>query len=203
MAKKTPTTRAIIPAAEAEQYGVGALALVQDARAFKLKTSKDEDKAADALRGIKIFKKSVEDRFDPIIKPAWKSYKAGTAMKKEILAPVEEADKILRGKIVAFRQAKEVQAAKMQLRRLKKAAEAEEAGDEETALFYEEEAEAVVAQVGNSTVQKRWTWEVVSRQKVPREYLELNSAAINLAIRNGERAIPGLKIYQKENLSVR
>lgn len=59
---------------------------------------------------------------------------------------------------------------------------------------------------GSTSVVKRWTYEVVDMQTLADARLDLvmeNSVAINNAIRNGEREIPGLRIYQKETLSVR
>jgi|WetSurMetagenome_2_1015567.scaffolds.fasta_scaffold398025_2 hypothetical protein len=41
-----------------------------------------------------------------------------------------------------------------------------------------------------------WTFEVTSLEKVPSDYLEVNEHSIKLAIKNGLRDIPGLKIYK-------
>ena len=65
-------------------------------------------------------------------------------------------------------------------------------------------APAVVeADVGNSTVQKRWTFKVEDITKVPADYLIVDTAEVNNAIADGVREIKGLKIFQKETLSVR
>ena len=56
--------------------------------------------------------------------------------------------------------------------------------------------------MGASAVQKRWTFKVLDLAQVPREYLELDQVAVNAAIRNGARDIPGLEIFQAEKLAV-
>jgi len=59
---------------------------------------------------------------------------------------------------------------------------------------------------GSSSIRKDWVFEVVNMSDLASSRSDLvieNSVAIRAAIRNGERDIPGLKIYQKETLSVR
>lgn len=59
---------------------------------------------------------------------------------------------------------------------------------------------------GTSTIRKDWTFDVVSVEELAKSRSDLvieNTVAIRQAIRNGERDIPGLRIYQKETLSVR
>ena len=61
----------------------------------------------------------------------------------------------------------------------------------------------IQTEAGLVSTSKRWTFEVTDESKVPRDYLAINSAAITAAIRNGEREIPGIKIFQKTSVSVR
>ena len=201
--KIKPTSTAIIPVDEASNFRKSGDFLVLQSRQFDLKTSGDENKAYDVLRNIADTKKAIEKRRTDITKPLNASLKAANAMFKELAAPFLEADGILRAKITRFHDIKEAQAEKMRERRLEKAAEAEEAGDEETALVYEQKADEVEAKVGKSTVTKRWTFEVVDMAKVPREYLEINSGTVRQAIKDEVREIPGLRIYQEAGVSVR
>lgn len=50
---------------------------------------------------------------------------------------------------------------------------------------------------------KRWTFEVLDSNQIPREYLMVDETAIRQAIAAGVRAIPGVNIFQKEGLSIR
>lgn len=57
--------------------------------------------------------------------------------------------------------------------------------------------------IGTLNIQKRWTGEVVDPLKVPREYLMADEVKINKAVRDGVRAIAGVRIYEKEIISTR
>lgn len=52
-------------------------------------------------------------------------------------------------------------------------------------------------------VRKRWTYRLVDLEAVPRGFLkiELDSGAVRCAIRDGERNIPGLEIYQEDEVA--
>lgn len=59
---------------------------------------------------------------------------------------------------------------------------------------------------GGSTMKGKtltWTFEVENAAQVPREFLMVDEAAVKLYIKNGGRSITGIKIYQKESLSLR
>lgn len=48
------------------------------------------------------------------------------------------------------------------------------------------------------TLRKRWVFEIVDADAVPKDYLMIDEVAIRRAITSGCRAIPGLKIFQTE-----
>lgn len=52
-------------------------------------------------------------------------------------------------------------------------------------------------------VRKTWKATVVDPFEIPREYLAVNEKAINAAVKNGVREIPGVVIEQVEGLTVR
>jgi len=49
---------------------------------------------------------------------------------------------------------------------------------------------------------KVWTFDIEDETKVPRKFLKVDEIAIRQAVRDGEREIKGIKIYQKENFSI-
>lgn len=55
----------------------------------------------------------------------------------------------------------------------------------------------------SSTVRTVWTFEIEDISKIPAEFLEVNSKAVNDAIRSGVRDISGIKIFQKSVVSVK
>lgn len=48
----------------------------------------------------------------------------------------------------------------------------------------------------------RWVFEVTDESQVPREFLSINSVAINAAIRDGAREIAGVRIYQEQSVAL-
>jgi hypothetical protein len=53
-------------------------------------------------------------------------------------------------------------------------------------------------------VTRRWSFEVVDLDQVPRDYLSLDVAVVRQAItQDGVRKIPGLRIFRSEALRVR
>lgn len=58
------------------------------------------------------------------------------------------------------------------------------------------------AESGQVATRKAWDFEVVDAEKVPRLYLVVDEAALRKAVRSGLRDIPGVRIYEKETLSV-
>jgi len=54
--------------------------------------------------------------------------------------------------------------------------------------------------LGTTHVQRTWTYEVVDPALVPREYLAVDGPAILRAVRGGVRAIPGVRVYERETV---
>lgn len=50
---------------------------------------------------------------------------------------------------------------------------------------------------------KRWTFEILDSNQIPREYLIVDETAIRKAINAGVRTIPGVSIFQSESLTIR
>lgn len=73
----------------------------------------------------------------------------------------------------------------------------------ENAKTVKAEDTAVRANGAVSSIAKRWTYEVEDISKVPAQFLEINRGAIQAAVRDGERNIPGLRIFQAEGLVIR
>lgn len=69
------------------------------------------------------------------------------------------------------------------------------------------EATAFVEKINLSTnsasVSMVWDFEVTDKSKLPLEYLKVDEVAIRNAIRNGQRDIAGVNIYQKPQISLR
>lgn len=57
--------------------------------------------------------------------------------------------------------------------------------------------------LGSAASRKRWVGVVVEPRLVPREYLVVDQAAINAAVKRGVRTIPGVLIEERDELAVR
>jgi len=176
--------------------------VVQRAQDFTIKVSADETNAYGVLQQIKDRIKFVEGKRKEITAPLNASLKAANALFKTLSEPLKIADTIIRDKILDFHQKQEEKAAKREAKLVGKIEEATAKGHIAIAEALVEKSENIKPLVGDSVVQKRWTFEVVDKSKVPVEYLSVDSTAVRAAIRDGERDIPGLRIYQEKGVRV-
>lgn len=196
MAKKK-TNNSIVPVEVVRKAESDAALMTQQADLIQVTTTEQEEQAYDALKQIKMAIKTIEDRRKEITKPLNASLKATNAMFKTLSAPFVLADKTIRDKVMDFRELQEEKAQK-ELERRQKIQAAHEAKGHETHEITQPKAEVAKATVTT----KRWTYEVADVEKIPREYLVVDSAAVNRAIRNGVREIAGIDIFQVEGLRV-
>lgn len=208
-----------------------AAAIYAEAEALTVDSEAAKGQAVTLLSGISRIKADAELRRTALVKPHNDHVKAINGLFRDVLASVDKADGLTRGKMLTFtreqeRRAVEAAAAAQRQRleaeaRLKEAERAEAAGHAgvaeqllEGAVAAEQGAKAAQAQAvlppktvataaGAATVRKVWTFKVVDLEQVPRAYMTLNETAVRQAIREDVREIAGLKIYQDETLSVR
>lgn len=158
------------------------------------------------LQGVK---KEVTARFAEPKKKAAEAHKAVCELEKSFLAPVEDAIRRLKDQTTRWYAAEQQRIAAEEERRRKEAeemaalaAEAEATGDSETA------AEAVVAaviesatctampKVSGTAMREVWHAVVVDIEKIPREYMIVNQAALDKIAQatKGALAIPGVRM---------
>ena len=215
---------AIVPVEVRQEAEKMAAMVVREANTIVVEQKTDEEVAYELLQKIGKAKNSIELRRKSITDPINRSLKEINAMFKQLAEPFGAADEIIRNKIMNFRKEEEEKAKKEQEGLRKKEEEAREQvrlsqkeankaknkKDEEEwtesaeewkkeAVVLEERIEDTKAEVATSTTTvKRWVWEIVDEKEIPREYLQVSSTAVNAAVRDGVREIPGIKIYQKE-----
>lgn len=185
----------------------------------------DNLKACELLKEINSYNKTVKSLKSAEEAPLKSSLKEITEKYKNALDFLAEAEKLLRSKISDYAEIKLERLREIQKLDTKRAEEIaikkldelqalkESSGDYDevtkAALIssidskvnavIEEISTADEISVGNSmtTFRKYITFEIVDITKVPAEYLSVDTKAINQAIRNGVRDIPGLKIFEK------
>ena len=110
----TPNTKELVrkePTAvhlpDTREIDTKALSAVESARGLVVKDQNEYGHAADFLQGLKAIEKAIDETFDPIIQAnhnAWKTSLAGKAKHAE---PVQEAERIVKAKMIGFQQTEE------------------------------------------------------------------------------------------------
>jgi len=172
-------------------------ALVETAELLTVENSNDETKAYGILKNIKSQLSAIEVKRKVITGPLNQSLHNTNDMFRRLSAPLVIADSILRNRIIEFRKKEEEKVAKEQVKR-EKIQEAHRQQGHQT-----HELVPITADTGDATVQKRWTYEVIDLSKVPHKFLQIDAVQVRIAIDDGIRDIPGLRIYQEMSVSVR
>lgn len=154
-----------------------------------------------------------------LVKPLNTDVKTINDYYRELRAPLEEADRIVREKIIGYRRDQERIAQEARLAEEKRLAEERkrieqavaneelpaEAIDEVPVAAYTPPAPATTVRstLGSSTGRKVWTFEITDPREVPDEFWQIDQEAIGRQVRAGRRAIPGVRIYQVDSLQIR
>lgn len=194
-------------------------------RASEIANEGDNLKACEMLKNINSYVKTVKSLKAEEEKPIKSSLKEISDKYKNALDFLIEAEKILRSKIADYAELK-LEKLNLIASAAQKTAEEEALRklDELQALReragqYDEVTQAAIissidskvnAVIDNSEIKidntlgnsaasfrKYITFKIVDIQKVPAEFLSVDTKAVNTAIRNGVREIPGLEIVEK------
>lgn len=194
-------------------------------RASEIANEGDNLKACEMLKNINSYVKTVKSLKAEEEKPIKSSLKEISDNYKNALDFLTEAEKILRSKIADYAELK-LEKLNLIASAAQKTAEEEALRklDElqalrESAGQYDEVTQAAIissidskvnAVIDNSEIKidntlgnsaasfrKYITFKIVDIQKVPAEFLSVDTKAVNTAIRNGVREIPGLEIVEK------
>lgn len=194
-------------------------------RASEIANEGDNLKACELLKEINSYNKTVKSLKSAEEAPFKSSLKEITEKYKNALDFLAEAEKLLRSKISDYAEIKLERLREIQKLDTKRAEEiAIKKLDElqalkESAGQYDEVTQAAIissidskvnAVIDNSEIKidntlgnsaasfrKYITFKIVDIQKVPAEFLSVDTKAVNTAIRNGVREIPGLEIVEK------
>ena len=161
------------------------------------------DKAivASAIQEGKQLLKQVSAARKAITTPLQEEVKNWIAKEKELVTPIEEAIQRADGLIQQFN----TEVATQQQAVLDRIAEEErtrlQAEDVDVEVIQQQsefKRQIAVAQHSTEGVRNVWTFEIQNFVNVPREFLMLDEQKVRQAIRSGERSIPGLMIFQKQ-----
>lgn len=166
---------------------------------------------------LKAFRKRVEDAEALTAKPLKEAWEAAREPFLALRKKVDETEKLLNKRLSDWQAAenarrwaieqKEREAQRLALEAAQK--EAEKKADVDTVIALQEAITHVETKpqenklrsvaTGSAKISWRdnWVYELVDLTQVPREYLMLDSAKANQAIRAGARDIAGLRIYNQ------
>lgn len=194
-------------------------------RASEIANEGDNLKACEMLKNINAYTKTVKSLKSEEEKPIKSALKEISDKYKNALDFLTEAEKILRSKIADYAELK-LEKLNLIASAVQKTAEEEalrkldelQALRESAGQYDEVTQSAIISSIdskvnavidnseikidntlGNSATsfRKYITFKIVDIQKVPAEFLSVDTKAVNTAIRNGVREIPGLEIVEK------
>ena len=185
--------------------------------------------AADFARDLKQASAALDETRTRIKKPVLHAQRLIDGEAKKITDQVTAAVREVEARVTAYLRAKEVAAraaAEAEAQRLAEAAHnamlaadainTPEADDEAVRALHEAqlaESQATAKAleltrtrgVGGAltALKDNWTYEIVALHAVPQHLLQVNDAAVRLAIKQGQREIPGLRIFNDSKAMIR
>jgi hypothetical protein len=202
----------------------GALELVEKSKTVLVSSQVDMEDAATMVRSLNSVVKKVEDVRKSKTQPLNDEVKAiNDKFTRGIIEPLTAAAKSIEARMLAYtKYQRKLAEAEAEVRRKAEEEErfaamilAEDAGEDDQIITMPSvhKVEAVaVPEITRSisgavaSVRKTWTFEVIDMVELVHcrpDLVEVATVKINAAIRDGERAIPGLRIYQSEKMGVR
>lgn len=220
-----------VPEKEKALMNKDVIQLFKEVEVFKIKTQEDRNKGAVLAASIKELKKTLEDKRKTLVDPLNKVVKTINGEFKPMSEKLEEAERIVKNEIARDYREQEAIRIKKEMEEKKKLEEelrkreaelkkAEAKNDElqaelirnrmqqaemksEAKIDAVMERKTVTTAFGQTSVRKIWDWELIDISQVPMEFLKIDEAKITTSIRGGAREIKGIRIFQRESVSVR
>jgi len=192
------------------------LALLSHAQGIEIANDAQDAEAKAFLAQLHTASKRWEELRHWFVDPLNRQVKEINARFKAAAEPVGEAEGLVKSKVAVYFRARQ-EAARKEQERLRRAAEAKAARQAARAKARGEEPPPPIiplpsvaapekttrTEAGSVTVRKVWRFEITDEAAVPREWLMVNEKAIGAAVKAGIRSIPGVRVYQAEEVAVR
>lgn len=170
-----------------------------------IQTADDYTKAGDILKMVQQRIKKVEIKRKEYTDPLEQTKKKIIADFKGITEPLESFVEEVKKKMIEWykldQKRRDEEQKKIESEALKQAKE--EGKLEVVVPVVNEVKKSHYGESSTSTVKKTWTFKIVDENQIPRQFLTIDAVKIRAAIKEGERLIGGIEIYQEENLSIR
>lgn len=175
---------------------------VSAAQAIEIKTHEDIAQATDVLSRIKTVGKMIKDRKEAITKPLNDALKSARALFAPLEESYEEAERIVKSKMIAYQN--EIDR-KAQEEAAKIAKKLEDGKISEATAMKKIDAlpEAPMTVQGNKgaiKTSKVKKFEVIDKSKLPIEFLLPDEVAIRKAMHAGQE-LPGVKYWEENQIS--
>lgn len=208
-------TLPVLPSINIIKINGYAIEAEQAAKILEVNNDKDDQTANEIFLKVKKFIKDADAERSEFKEPFLKMGQTIDGTYKPFLTRFKAAADVIEVKILAWREKK---------RKILAEAEAKAKTEFDAKLIAEQkkveknpllDAEYIPPSVryipdtsvrtesGSSSERKNWTYEITDFSTLPDNFKIENSRIISEAIRNGERNIPGLRIYQEISLSGR
>jgi hypothetical protein len=167
-------------------------------RELAIANSNDQAFASEILLDVKAKHSELEKRRKSVVQPLNGVIRTVNGWFKPVRDRLEEAERILKGKIAEYLEAQE----RANEEALQAAADAETGEEASSALA---QVAPVTTAPGTST-RKVWRWEIVNTDAVPREFLTVDEQALAKYVRAAKESggapygIPGIRFYQETKI---
>jgi len=171
---------------------------VNAATALEIKTADQMTSATDILGKIKTVGKIIKDKKESITKPLNEALRNARAFFAPIEGQWNEAERIVKSKMLAYQQAEQIKAAK-QTEKIEKKVEEGKMSFDKAAEKIEQATPEKTVEAKSGAVQFRTIKEVVieDETKIPREYLVPDMVKIKKGALAGV-SITGVKVVDKQ-----
>lgn len=182
--------------------------------------------ALTVCKEAKTYAKRVEEIRTALVKPHNDQVKAINAYAKSLLKPLDDFERIIKGQLRSYElkleEMRRVEAEKAEKERQEALAKAQQEADIASLFDAKDglqaeimveakvvEAEAVkkaqLAQIAQNKVsgaRRIWTFQVTDESLIPKEFFTLDEKKIRQAVREGQREIPGVRIFQETSIVI-
>ena len=212
---------------EVEQMNKEISPIVEYAKSIIVETPEAYGDSTDQLLLIKEKRKFIAEKFRDPKNQALKAHRSICGLEKEVLYPLDQAERIIKPKLIAYqnkqeekRRAEEIklqekarkEQEKIDERARKKAEKAREKGKEEVAEAIENSVpttpiptvSSYVPKVSGISTRKVWKVKVVNEKKIPRQYMIPNMPMLSKLAKatKGELEIPGIEFLTEDIMAV-
>lgn len=176
--------------------------MLSHVRNLRIETESDREFAAGLLREVKDHYKEYEARRKSVVQPLNSVVRTVNSWFKPVTSTFKEAETIIKDKLSTY-----VQQQLEHQRQLREAAAEAETTEEAEAIFEKIKEQPAPELPSGIRSTKKWQFDVEDEDKVPREFLCVDSVAIAVYVKEAKEkgaipSIPGIRFYQKEILSV-